>query len=300
MQVFYSDHCTFPLPPGHRFPAEKYRLLREALLHRGVLAPYELHPADPVPLEVLALAHTRAYIQAVLDGHLPPQIERQIGLPWSPELARRSLLSVGGTWQAAQVALREGIGGNLAGGTHHALADQGMGFCIFNDVAVTALALLEAGWVQRLAIVDLDVHQGNGTAAILAARPEVFTLSLHGEKNYPFRKVPSTLDIGLPDHCDDETYLAALREALTAVLAFRPQMVLYLAGADPLAADRLGRLDLSLAGLEQRDHMVLETCAAHDIPIVLVMAGGYAKPIELTVEAHLQTYMLAREILGSP
>ncbi|WP_299025296.1 histone deacetylase [uncultured Thermanaerothrix sp.] len=299
MHVFYSDHCPFPLPAGHRFPAEKYRLLREALLQQGVLTSLELHPADPIPLEVLALAHTRTYIQAVLDGYLSPQIERQIGLPWSPELAWRSLLSVGGTWQAAQVALQEGIGGNLAGGTHHALADQGMGFCVFNDVAVTALALLEAGWVQRVAVVDLDVHQGNGTAAILAGRPEIFTLSLHGEKNYPFRKIPSTLDIGLPDHCDDETYLTALREALDTVLAFHPQMVLYLAGADPLAADRLGRLDLSHAGLEQRDRMVLEACAAYGIPVTLVMAGGYAKPIDLTVAAHLQTYVLAREIIGN-
>lgn len=299
MHVFYSDHCEFPLPPGHRFPAQKYRLLRQALLQRGVLTAAECHPAEPIPLDLLTLAHTPPYIQAVLEGNLSPQTERQIGLPWSPELAQRSLMSVGGTWQAVQNALRDGISGNLAGGTHHALADQGMGFCVFNDVAVTALALLEHGWVQRIAVVDLDVHQGNGTAAILGRYPDIFTLSLHGEKNYPFRKVPSTLDIGLPDHCDDATYLTALHEGLSAVLDFHPQIVFYLAGADPLAADRLGRLDLSLEGLAQRDRMVLEACAAHAIPIVLVMAGGYAQPIDLTVEAHLQTYILALDITGA-
>ncbi|MDT8899017.1 histone deacetylase [Thermanaerothrix sp. 4228-RoL] len=298
MHIFYSDHCEFPLPPGHRFPAEKYRLLREALLQQDIIPPARFHPAEPIPLDLLALAHTPAYIQAVLEGTLPSQIERQIGLPWSPELAQRSLLSVGGTWQAAQHALRDGLSGNLAGGTHHALADQGMGFCVFNDAAVTAIALLEHGWVHRIAVVDLDVHQGNGTAAILGPYSQIFTLSLHGEKNYPFRKVPSTLDIGLPDHCDDATYLAALDEGIKAVLNFRPQIVLYLAGADPLAADRLGRLDLTLEGLAQRDRMVLDACSAHNIPVVLVMAGGYAQPIELTVEAHLQTYVLAQNIVG--
>jgi len=298
MEVFYSDHVSLPLPEGHRFPLIKYRLLREALLHRGILRAEELHPAAAVPLEILSLAHTPDYIHAVLEGCLEPRIERQIGLPWSPELATRSLLSVGGSFQAAQVALRDGIGGNLAGGTHHALADQGMGFCVFNDVAVTALALLEGGMVRRLAVADLDVHQGNGTAAILGQRPEVFTLSLHGEKNYPFRKVPSTLDIGLPDHCDDARYLAALEQGLAAVLDFHPEVVIYIAGADPLAADRLGRLDLTLEGLAMRDEKVLKACAAHNIPVVLVLGGGYAQPIELTVEAHVQTYRLAREIFA--
>jgi acetoin utilization deacetylase AcuC-like enzyme len=294
--VFYSDHYTVDLPPGHRFPIIKYALTRQMLLQEGVLSPDELHPAQPASREQITLAHTAEYLDALLSGQIDPRIMRQIGLPWSEALVRRSLASVGGSLAAAEQALRNGIAGNLGGGTHHALAGEGMGFCVFNDLAVVALNLLTNRRVERVAIVDLDVHQGNGTAAILGSLPQVFLLSLHGDKNYPFRKVPSTLDIGLPDNTDDAEYLAALERGLEAVFAFRPQIVLYQAGVDVLKEDRLGRLNLTMAGVKERDRLVLSECYRRSIPVVLVMGGGYAVPIERTAQAHVQTYCVAKEI----
>ncbi len=296
MKVFYSDHYPVSLPPGHRFPIIKYTLTRQMLLQEGVLAPDEFYPAQPASREQLTLAHTTEYLDALLTGQIDTRLTRQIGLPWSEALVQRSLASVGGSLAAAEEALRSGIAGNLGGGTHHALASEGMGFCVFNDLAVVTLNLLKNRHIERIAIVDLDVHQGNGTAAILGNLPQVFLLSLHGEKNYPFRKVPSTLDIGLPDGTSDADYLAALERGLKAVFAFRPQIVLYQAGVDVLAEDRLGRLNLTMAGVKARDYMVLSECFARGIPVVLVMGGGYATPIERTAQAHVQTYRVAKDI----
>ena len=296
MRVFYTDRYTVQLPPGHRFPMQKYRLVREALVAEGLLSERELIEPELASRDVLALAHTRAYVDALCDGTIDPRAMRRIGFPWSPELVVRSLASVGGALAAAEEALRSGVSGNLAGGTHHAGSDHGEGYCVFNDLAVVALHLVTTGHVERVAIVDLDVHQGNGNAEILADRPGTFVFSMHGEKNFPFRKVPSTLDIGLEDGTGDDEYLAHLRAALPAVFAFEPDLVLYQAGVDPLHEDTLGRLSLSLAGLAERDRTVLAACRRHGVPVSLALGGGYADPIDLTVAAHVQTYRVLREV----
>ncbi len=299
MKVFYSDHYTFELPPEHRFPAQKYPLLRRLLLQRSILAENELYPSPFADRETVIRAHTPEYFDHFYDGTIDPKIMRQIGLPWSFDLVKRSLSSLGGSILAAENALAEGFSGNLAGGTHHALADQGGGFCVFNDLAVATLHLLANKRIHKAAIIDLDVHQGNGNAAILGRYPEqVFIFSMHGEKNYPFRKVPSTLDVNLPDYTGDEEYIARLQQALPQVFTFQPDIVFYLAGVDPLVTDRLGRLSLTLSGLAHRDWLVLHECHSRGIPLALVMGGGYAVPIEHTVEAHAQTYQIAREIFG--
>jgi len=298
LKVFYSDFYTFDLPEGHRFPAAKYSLLREQLLAQGILSPDELYPSPLAPREAVILAHTPEYFDAIYTGTIDPKIMRQIGLPWSFELVQRSLASVGGSLCAADAALESGFSGNLAGGTHHAMADGGQGFCVFNDIAVVILNLLEGRQIDRAAVIDLDVHQGNGDAAILGGRPEVFTFSMHGQKNFPFRKVASTLDVGLPDSAGDEEYLAGLERSLPDVFAFEPNLVIYQAGVDPLAEDHLGCLSLTLAGLEARDRLVFSECKRRDIPVCLTMGGGYAKPIERTVEAHVQTYRVAKEVFG--
>jgi acetoin utilization deacetylase AcuC-like enzyme len=275
---------------------EKYRLVRLRLLEEGVVHEEELFEPPLATRDVVTLAHTPAYFDAICDGTIDPSIMRQIGLPWSPELVTRSLASVGATLCAAQAALETGVSGNLAGGTHHAAADAGAGYCVFNDMAVAALHLRKQGRIERAAIVDLDVHQGNGNSAILGGRPDLFLFSMHGAKNYPFRKVPSTLDIDLPDSTEDGEYLARLREALPKVLAFGPDLVFYQAGVDPLKEDALGRLSLTREGLAERDHLVLAACKQHGIPVALALGGGYAKPIERTVEAHVGTYRVVKEV----
>jgi acetoin utilization deacetylase AcuC-like enzyme len=296
MKVFYSDKYMVELPPGHRFPMGKYRLVRMALLREGILTERELYEPRLAAPEMIKLAHTAEYVDAICDGTIDAKAMRKIGFPWSPALVLRSLASVGGALCAAEEALQNGVSGNLAGGTHHALPDCGEGFCVFNDIAVVILQLLKERAIHRAAIVDLDVHQGNGNAAILAGNQSVFILSMHGAKNYPFRKVPSTLDIDLPDNTGDEDYLAQLHQALPKVFAFHPDIIFYQAGVDPLKADSLGRLDLSMAGLAARDRMVLTECWHRGIPISLALGGGYAKPIELTVDAHAQTYRIVKEI----
>lgn len=296
MKVFYSDHHTFPVPPDHRFPVEKFALLHSSLLDQGVLTANDLIPSPPARHDQIIRAHTADYFNAVIGGTLDERILRQIGLPWSPDLVTRALASLGGTLAAAGTALEEGFSGNLGGGTHHARAAEGMGYCIFNDIAVASLELFASGRAKRIAVVDLDVHQGNGTAEILGNREDVFLLSLHGEKNYPYRRIPSTLDIDLPDGIRDDEYMEALEVGLEAVLAFQPQIVFYQAGVDPLAEDRLGRLSLSMQGLARRDRKVFSECHRRSIPLVLVMGGGYAQPIDLTVQAHVQTYRITREI----
>ncbi|MFN7976152.1 MAG: histone deacetylase [Acidobacteriota bacterium] len=277
----------------------KYRMLREALVERGVLRPDEIVPVGPAPIEEVRRAHAESYVLGVLTGTLPAEAQRRIGFPWSEALVRRSLASVHGTMLAAEAALGDGISGNLAGGTHHASHDAGAGYCVFNDIAVAARSLLARGLVARVLVVDVDVHQGDGTARIFAGDPRVFTLSIHGAHNFPFRKAESDLDVELPDRCSDDAYLAALRDALDAALArSRPDIVFVQAGVDALEGDLLGRLSLSHDGLAERDRLVIGTMHRLGIPTVLTLGGGYAKPISASVDAHVATYRTAKAIHG--
>lgn len=278
----------------------KYRLLREALLESGMLRRHELVQAEPVPVEDLARVHTPRWLEAVLGGHLTDAEVRRLGFPWSEALVLRSRAAVGGTCAAALAALDAGFAGNLAGGTHHAFPDHGEGFCVFNDIAVSIRSLQVSGAIARAAVVDLDVHQGNGTAAVFASDPTVFTFSMHGEHNFPFRKQRSSLDVGLPDGTGDAAYLDVLFRTLPGVLdAARPDLVYYQAGVDPLAEDALGRLALTLDGLEARDRFVLETARRRGIPLVVTLGGGYARPLAPTITAHLGTYRAARSVHGA-
>ena len=303
MKAFYTDQYVLPLPEGHRFPMRKYRLTRDYACAR--VPDLELVAPPAASREELALAHSDAYVEAVFDGTLSPREQREIGFPWSPAMVERSRRSVGATIAASRAARIEGMAVNLAGGTHHAYADKGSGFCVFNDVAIATRLMhheqrLAGQALTPVAIIDLDVHQGNGTASILAADAQVFTLSLHGDKNFPFRKEASDLDIGLPDGCDDATYLGALSDALAAMLSrFTPGFVFYLAGADPYGGDRLGRLALSIEGLAARDRCVFESMRerspARDLPIAVMMAGGYGRVIEETCTIHAQTVAIAAQ-----
>jgi len=294
MLAFYADHFVLPLPPGHRFPMRKYSLLREAVACR--VAGLEFREAPRAGDEALLLAHTASYVAAASAGTLDAARQREIGFPWSEAMIERSRRSAGATIEACRAALGDGIAINLAGGTHHAYADKGGGFCVFNDAAIAARMLQRDGRVRHVAVVDLDVHQGNGTASILQGDPTVFTLSLHGEKNYPFRKEASDLDVGLPDDCDDDTYAAALQSALDTLFArFTPDLIIYLAGADPHEGDRLGRLKLTMDGLARRDALVFEVALARGLPVAVAMAGGYGHRIEDTVAVHTQTIGLAAQ-----
>lgn len=271
---------------------QKYRMLREAVAR--CLPTVEFAEAPHTTDGVLALAHHPHYIRDVVTGTLTPQAQKSIGFPWSPEMVERSRRSTGATIAACRAALLDGVSVNLAGGTHHAQSDRGEGFCVFNDAAIAARLMQAERHVARVAIIDLDVHQGNGTAAILARDESVFTLSLHGEHNYPFIKAVSDLDVALPDGTQDDAYLAALKTALATMFArFSPQLIIYLAGADPHEGDRLGRLKLSLQGLAARDHQVMQAARAHGLPVAIAMAGGYGKNIDDTVAAHLQTVRIA-------
>ncbi|WP_373049558.1 histone deacetylase [Vulgatibacter sp.] len=278
---------------------EKYRMLRQLLLEREVLMPAQLCEAPLAHRDELGLVHTGDYLEQVFGGGLDAAAQRRIGLPWSEELVLRSRASVGGTLAATREALERGISGNLAGGTHHAFADHGEGYCVFNDIAVAARVVQRAGAIGRAAVIDLDVHQGNGTAAIFADDETVFTFSIHGEKNFPFRKQRSHLDVGLADGVGDDEYLEALRHHLPQVIdRALPDLLFYQAGVDALAEDSLGRLSLTLAGLRARDRYVLETARAKGLPVVLTMGGGYARPISLTLEGHVGTYETAVAIFG--
>src|SRR5574343_785458 len=299
MHAFYADHFVLPLPEGHRFPMRKYSRLRDRLTAErpGV----RFAEAPPASDGELALVHAPAYIQGIAQGTLEASVYREIGFPGSPAMAERARRSERSSVAAARVALTEGLAGNLAGGTHHAYADKGGGFCVFNDIAVTArLMQAEVGRQRktpfRVAVVDLDVHQGNGTARIFATDPSVFTLSLHGEKNFPFRKEPSDLDVGLPDGCTDEAYLQALHQALAEMEGrFAPQMVIYLAGADPHEGDRLGRLKFTMDGMVARDRVVFDWVWQRRLPLMLCMGGGYGHDIETTVQVQMQTWIIALE-----
>ena len=294
MKVFHADQFTLPLPPGHRFPMGKYRMLHDRLA--AELPGIRLVAAPAATDGELALVHTPGYIQAIADGSVDPRLLREIGLPWSPAMAERARRSVGATIAACRAAVEDGVAANLAGGTHHAYPDKGGGFCVFNDAAV-ATRLLQAEHARsqrrplRVAIVDLDVHQGNGTARIFRDDPTVFTLSLHGEKNFPFRKEPGDLDVDLPDGTGDEAYLQALERALDELAQrFDPGLVIYLAGADPHEGDRLGRLKLTWDGLEARDRRVFDWAWQRGLPLAFAMAGGYGHRLEDTVQVQVNTF----------
>jgi acetoin utilization deacetylase AcuC-like enzyme len=280
MRAWSSARFTIPLPPGHRFPIQKYALVRDLVMRRGLLSPEAMAEPEPATRSDLALVHEGGYLDAIHHGTLDPVATRRLGFPWSPELRERSLRTVQGTIAAAYDAVEDGAGVNLAGGTHHAFADRGEGFCVFNDVAVAIRVLQRERRIRRAAIIDLDVHQGNGTARIFGGDQEVFTFSLHGEKNYPFRKEESRLDVGLPDGSENQTYLDALDRHLGQVVETSdPDVVFYLAGADPYAGDRFGRLRLSRAGLRERDRMVFSACRSRGLPVVMTLSGGYARDV---------------------
>jgi acetoin utilization deacetylase AcuC-like enzyme len=297
MKAFYTDTFTFPLPENHRFPQRKYALLRQRIEESGLIPAEDLRIPDPASDDELLRVHIPDYIHRVKAGLLTEKEIRRIGLPWSPELVERSYRSVGGTIAACRAALEEGIAVSLSGGTHHAHADKGAGYCIFNDVAVAARTLQAEGLAKRVVILDCDVHQGDGTASIFAQDPTVFTFSIHGEKNYPFHKPPSDLDVALPDGTGDDAYCEALKaEVEQAVEMANADLAIYLAGADPYEDDHFGRLALTKQGLLQRDRIVLEACKGRGIPVAVVMSGGYARQIEDVAEIHFNTVMLAVEI----
>ena len=291
MRVSYHPDYYVELPPTHPFPMSKYPRVFERLRADGVVTEREVMQPEEAPLERLARVHTAEYLEKLASGTLADQEVRRLGVPWSPRLWRRSRLAAAGTLLAARAALEDGLAGNLAGGTHHAFADRGEGFCVLNDVAVAVRALQDSGEARRALVVDLDVHQGNGTAAIFAGDADVFTLSLHGERNYPTQKMRSTLDVGLADGTGDEAYLAALEQALaTALSYFEPDVVFYLAGVDPAAGDRYGRLALTDDGLRRRDRLVVGALRGRALPVVLLLAGGYASSAERTAELHANTF----------
>lgn len=286
MKAFYCDQFVLPLPDGHRFPMRKYELLRLRLEGDTDL---ELLVPAPATDAQLARVHDPRYISAVASGQLDRHAERRIGFPWSPELVERSRRSVGGTIGAALAALEDGWGANLAGGTHHAGTADGGGFCVFNDVAVAAREVQARRGVRRVGVLDLDVHQGNGTADIFARDPSVHTVSVHGAANYPFRKATSDLDLPLEDGASDDPFLAAVDRAIDAVVSSRPEVVFFLAGADPYAEDKLGRLGVSTEGLAERDRRVFDACTRAGLPVAVVMAGGYAADVETIVDIHEHT-----------
>jgi acetoin utilization deacetylase AcuC-like enzyme len=313
MRLYYCDHYEIPLPAGHRFPMSKYALLR-GLLETD--ARFTLECALPADAAIIKLAHDPEYVEQFISGTLPNAAMRRIGFPWSEGLVRRTLASAGGTLAATWDALDRGFGGTLAGGTHHAFRSEGSGFCVFNDVAIAIHWLRSTGGLRstrelhsirglhstraagRIAVIDLDVHQGDGTAHFFENDPNVFTLSLHGANNFPFRKQRSKVDVELADKTGDDEYLAALDAALPRVWEFEPEMVFYLSGVDGLASDVLGRLALTQEGLKERDRRVMDAAYSRRIPLVITLGGGYSKPIELTAEAHANTFRIAADIFG--
>lgn len=296
MLVFYTTRYYADIGEGHVFPIRKFELVRDRLLDEKTVSQAEFVEPLPAAVADVLLVHTEDYVTRLRAGALTERELRRLGLPWSKALVRRSFLAAGGTLAAAKWALANNIASNLAGGTHHAFADRGEGFCVLNDVAIAIRVLRREKLIERAGIIDCDVHQGNGTATIFAGDTNVFTFSMHGAKNYPLFKATSTLDVELPDKTSDAEYLATLAEHLPRVFALRPDIVFYLGGADPFAGDKLGRLALSIEGLRARDEMVLAECRARRVPIVTTMSGGYAADINDTVEIHCNTIRAVRKI----
>jgi acetoin utilization deacetylase AcuC-like enzyme len=298
VKVFYSDHFVLPLPEGHRFPMVKYSMLRERVARAGVCRPGEMRVPRPVSDAEILRSHEEGYLRRVVDGTLTEKEMRRIGFPWSESMVERSRRASGGTLGACLAALEEGFAANLAGGTHHAFANRGEGYCVFNDSAIAARAVQAEGLVERVVVVDTDVHQGNGTASILGGDASVFTFSIHGARNFPFRKEESDLDVALPDGTDDREYLEALEDGLEEALdRSEAQLAIYLAGADPYEDDRLGRLCVSKEGLAERDRLVLESCRERGIPVAVTMAGGYAREVDDTVDIHFQSIERAATLM---
>lgn len=295
MHVSYTPRYYADIGEGHVFPIRKFELVRDRLLSEGTLAPSEIVEPRPAAVEDVLLVHTEDYVTRLRAGALTPREIRRLGLPWSKALVRRSFLATGGTLAAARAALRDGVGSNLAGGTHHAFPDRGEGFCVLNDVAVAIRVLMRDRLIARAAVVDCDVHQGNGTAAIFERDETVFTFSMHGAKNYPLFKTRSSLDVELADGTKDGEYLETLVQSLPRVFEHAPDIVFYLGGADPYEGDRLGRLSLTMAGLRERDETVLRACRERGVAVATVMSGGYAADIRDTVEIHCNTVRAARE-----
>jgi len=300
MRVFYSPHYYANIGDTHIFPIRKFELVRDRLLREGTLSPEEIVEPDPATLDDVKLVHTDDYVSRLCAGQLTAREIRRLGLPWSPSLVRRSFYAVGGTISASVTALAEGFSANLAGGTHHSFADRGEGFCVLNDVAIAIRTLRKRRLIRRAAIIDCDVHQGNGTAMIFSEDPDTFTFSMHGANNYPLFKANSTVDIELPDLTNDTDYLESLTHALPAVFDWRPDLVFYLAGADPYMNDKLGRLALSIDGLRKRDQLVLQGCFLREVPVAAVMSGGYGKEISDTVEIHCNTIRTLRQVFKLP
>jgi acetoin utilization deacetylase AcuC-like enzyme len=296
-RLFYTDHYSLPLPAGHKFPIEKYRMLREALAGDGGFVLEAAPLADRAAIE---LVHDPAYVSAFLSGSLDAPAMRRIGFPWSEELVQRTLASVGSTLAATSEALRHGWGGTLAGGTHHAFAGEGSGFCVFNDLAIAVRKLQRDDGIGRIAVIDLDVHQGDGTAQIFANDASVFTLSVHCNNNFPLRKQRSRMDVELNAGVGDEEYLEVLREVLPRVWDFRPEAIFYQSGVDGLASDVLGHLELTHAGLIERDRIVMRSARDLRVPFVVTLGGGYSRPVERTVEAHANTYRTAAKVFNGP
>ena len=299
MRAAYSDRYVIDLPEHHTFPIQKYRLICEKLLTEGTLACADLVEPGLAIDEDLLLVHTSDYVNRMQNGELTDKELRRLGLPWSPKLVQRSRSSVSGTVTAARIAITNGVAVNMGGGTHHAYADHGEGYCVFNDIAVATRVLRREHIIRKALIVDLDVHQGNGTAAIFAEDPDTFTFSIHGAKNYPLRREISSLDLALPDKTGDKEYLATLVEYLPGILkSFNPDIVFYQAGVDPFFDDRLGRLSMTHDGLRQRDEYVFWNCMQSGIPVVITIGGGYARNVSDTVEAHCNTIRSACQIFG--
>jgi acetoin utilization deacetylase AcuC-like enzyme len=294
VRVYYCDVHTIDLPNGHSFPSGKYKMIREKLAADN----FDLRIAPYAPIDLIKLVHSESYVDNFVAGKLSPATIRRIGFPWSEGLVRRTLTSLGGTLAATEDALSKGWGANLAGGTHHAFADEGTGYCVFNDLAVAIQWLRRDGRIRRAAIIDLDVHQGDGTARIFSTDPDVLTISLHCSTNFPLRKQESKIDIELQDGTEDSEYLAALDFVIPQMLSFRPDIILYQAGVDALHSDSLGHLSLTRAGLQERDRRVMHAARSHDIPLVITLGGGYSVPLELTAEAHANVYRAAWEIFG--
>jgi acetoin utilization deacetylase AcuC-like enzyme len=297
VRIFHCDKFTFPLPAGHRFPLQKHVLLREAVATARLVSPEDLVVPDPASDRQILRAHDRDYLRRVQQGELSPKEIRRIGLPWSPELVERARRSVGGTIEACRAAKTDGIAVNLSGGTHHAFRDHGQGYCLFNDIVIAARELQSEGVAARVVVLDCDVHQGNGTAALARDDPSIFTFSIHSESNFPLHKVPSDLDIGLADGTRDADYLEALEAGVCRALELADaDLAVYLAGADPHKDDLLGHLALSKDGLAERDYLVLDLCLGAGLPVATVMGGGYGRRVRDTVDVHLKTVRIAAEM----
>ena len=296
MYVFYTPRYYAEIGAGHVFPIRKFELVRDKLLAEGTLRPDEIFEPDPASVEDVLLVHTEDYVSRLCNGTLTSKEIRRLGLPWSESLVRRSFYAVGGTLAATHISLSAGYSSNLAGGTHHSFPDRGEGFCVLNDVAIAVRAMRARKLIRRAAIVDCDVHQGNGTATIFSSDTETFTFSIHGANNYPLFKAQSSLDVELPDGTSDAEYLECLAYHLSTVFAHEPDIVFYLAGADPYAGDKLGRLALSIEGLRARDEFVLRECYAREVPVVTVMSGGYGKNIDDTIEIHCNTIRMVKVV----